>query len=255
MKTRVKRYACGAAILSALCLSATGACANDSNNTYGIGIEGFHDSFDGRFPDLSGSDYTEKTDEGSVTGYFVHNWRGFFAALDGRASYGTADFNSSLFGSASGMQQFEFELRARFGKTYSLWGGAISPYVGLGVLYHEDEAKGYYTNGGTDGEAGLYDRDVTQLYIPIGASFSFATDGGWSITPQAEGDVLFYGDADSRFTNTPILTDQGAFQAANFNTNTQNFGLGGRGDAWQEYGGLYGAVRAVYSLLVGERLR
>lgn len=244
MKVSVRHHTRGVAILAMLCLSAVNANAGGTS-TYGFGIEGFQDKFDGTMPQLANSDYEEKTTEGSITGYYGRTWTKFFAALDARASYGTAQFSSSNLGSVSGMPQFEFDIRGRIGKTYSLWGGAISPYTGLGIAYYEDQAKGYNTNLGF----GLYDHDITQFYLPVGASFNFTFNSGWSVTPQLEGDLMFYGNADSRFTNTPIPTDVGTFQVVSLNSNTQDFGYGARGEL------MFGKSMGSYTLQFGPFFR
>ena len=220
-------------LISLLTMNANNAQAEKGVTTYGVGIEGFHDTY--KEPDLN---LTDTTDYGSVTAYASRSWNRFFAALDARASYGKDDYTSPS-GTLSGVPQYEFELRGRFGKSFPLWGGTISPYIGLGARYFLDEGKGYVSSLG----AQAYDRRIMQFYIPVGTSFAFMSAGGWSIVPQAEADFMFSGTVDSRLTN---VIGGGFLDPA---YNHQNFGIGLRSEL------MFGKSLGSYNVQFGPFIR
>lgn len=204
-----------------------------SSNTYGVGVEGFHDLY--REPSLN---LTDRTNYGSVTGYYQRSSKQYFTAVDARASYGTDKYQSPS-GTLNGVPQWEFELRTRFGLTYPMWGGSLSPYIGLGARYFRDEGKGYLSSN----NAQAYDRRIFQFYVPIGASYAYTTESGWTISPQAELDVLAYGNVSTRLTN---LT---GVQFSDPATNTQHLGFGGRSEL------MFGKAMENYSFQVGPFIR
>ena len=186
MKASAIRFAFAAATV--MCLAGTDAVAG--NNQYDLGVEGFYDNYQEPVATVN-----SKATYGSVTGNFTHNWNAFFAALDGRASYGFDDYQSES-GTADRIPQWEFEGRIRGGVTLK---GGFSPYIGLGTRYYWDELKGVVTNLGALG----YDRRITQIYIPIGFSFDSKISDDLHITPNLEYDQLVWGQVSSRLGTIP----------------------------------------------------
>jgi hypothetical protein len=229
-----------------VCVASSSAFAG--GNSYSLGVEGFNDDY--KEQDLGN---TGKTDGGSVTGYFSHQiGQGAFLAFDARGSYGTEDFSSPT-GSVSGIPQWELELRGRVGKTFPIWDGEMSPYIGLGYRYTLTQGKSYTTGLGYED----YDRGTSQFYIPIGASYFQGIGGGWSIVPLVEADFMFYGNADSRLTNVnngaPVNSSCSpscnGFQFFNPASNDQHFGIGGRSEL------MFGKSLGDYSLQAGPFVR
>ena len=187
--------------------------AEPSANEFSLGVEGFHDRY--REPEI---DVTETTDYGSITGGWKHYWPmlnddKFLVGADVRFSTGTDSYKSSS-GTLSGSRQNELEGRLLTGFQYGHFlGGTLSPYIGFGVRYFVDNGKGEVTNLG----AHAYDRRITQEYIPIGLTYNYIGEGGWSITPTIEYDPLVYGNVNTRLQNIT------GFYNIN---NTQNAGSG-----------------------------
>lgn len=95
----------------------------------------------------------------------------------------------------------------------------ITPYIGIATRYWNDEIKA----------TGGYERQITQLYMPIGINVITHLKEGWSIGGSVEGDLLLGGKVKSK------LSDVGpTYEDVN---NTQNFGSGGgaRISAFLEY--------------------
>lgn len=224
-----------------VCSSLLPAASYAAKGTFGIGIEGFRDTY--KEPTL---DLKTETDFGSITGYYSQQMPRYFYAIDGRASYGTDDYESPS-GKLSGVPQWEFELRGRFGLNRPLWGGTLAPYTGLGMRYYRDEGKGYATDTG----ALAYDRRIFQAYIPIGATLSYVTEDGWHITPGIEGDLMFYGNVNSRLTNlgTVFVPGVGLGEFKDPAYNRQKFGYGGRAEL------MVGKSQGSYSWQVGPFIR
>jgi len=179
-------------------------------DTTSLGVEGFYDRYREPAPSVE-----EQAGYGSVTGNYTHDWGSTFGALDGRVSYGRDQY-SSPDGSDSGIPQWELDGRVRGGVTLAFASGTLSPYVGLGVRYFVDEGKDTVTSLGYVG----YDRRITQFYAPVGATYTYLTESGWTIAPNLELDPLLYGNVNTRFQN---------FGYYNIN-NTQNTGFGVRGE-------------------------
>lgn len=235
----IKKYLRTVLFLTSVGLSTTSYAG--STSSVGLGIEGFHDIY------KEGSLDLETTSEfGSITGYYSRQGGGTFLSLDARVSYGTNDYESPS-GKLSGVPQWEGELRGRFGLIKPLWGGTFSPYTGLGVRYFRDEGKGYFTDTGSV----AYDRRILQAYVPIGASLSYVTSDGWTITPQAEVDLAFYGNVDSRLTNAGIVSvpGYGLVQYLDPANNRQKFGAGFRSEL------MFGKAQQGYSWQVGPFVR
>jgi len=206
--------------LSALLLAQASFAAE--GNTYSVGAEGFYDNY--REPDATVNSHATY---GSVTGEYKHDFDGslgdsVFVGIDGRASYGKDHYSSIASGSGTGVVQLEFDGRVKTGIDYS---NGISPYVGLGLRYYEDEGK----NTVTTIDAAGYDRRITQLYLPVGASYTY-TGYGLKIVPNIEYDQLLYGNVNSRLQylgNSCYAINQ--LPCSNDN-NRQMSGYGVRGD-------------------------
>lgn len=227
-------FALGAAAV--VCLAQTGASAAENKNTWGIGVEGFRDVY--KEPDL---DVDVKTNYGAVDGYYQRKLsKKMFFAADGRVSYGTDDYSSPS-GQLSGVPQWEAELRLRVGTSFQFWGGEMSPYIGIGSRWFLDKGKGNFTNTGAE----AYDRRINQWYIPVGTSLSYETADGWSITPQAEADFMFYGLVDTRLTN---LVGTGV-QYLDPAYNDQHFGIGLRSEL------MFGKQMGNYTVQMGPFVR
>ena len=192
--------------LSALLLSHASFAAD--GNTYSIGAEGFYDSY--REPSATVDSHATY---GSLTGAYKHNFDGsIFVGVEGRASYGKDHYSSIASGSSTGIPQLEFEGRVKTGFDYS---NGISPYIGLGLRYYDDEGKNTTTDTGYLG----YDRRITQLYLPVGTSYTY-TGYGLKIVPNIEYDQLLYGNVNTRM---------GSYGYYNYD-NRQISGYGLRGD-------------------------
>ena len=158
--------------------------AHAGTSQFNVGVEGFYDKYR-----ESSLDVTTQSGYGSILAGYVYNLPYVFGAIDGRFSYGEANYKSPD-GHISGTPQYDGEVRVRGGLNI----GNFSPYVGVGGRFFLDKGTGTETNLGYGG----YDRHITQYYIPIGADWQFPlTNDGLTLTPNVEFDQLVYGKVKS----------------------------------------------------------
>lgn len=183
-----------------------------------LGYEGMYMYYDE--PDVMHESGILNGGFGSWTGYFTDynimlnaEFEGLAGSLryNGKYSDGTSlECNTDdyfLSGHATLGMGFEFD---RIG---------VTPYIGIGARYWNDDIK---TTGG-------YERQIKQLYLPIGVNLVTRLDDGWSIGGTLEGNLLLSGKVESKLSDIgPNYEDV---------KNTQEFasGGGGRISAFLEY--------------------
>jgi hypothetical protein len=189
----------------ALALSCICAIAPARADVTKIGVEGFTDNY--KEPSAQVDEHAKY---GSLTAQRIWQTGRPFTELDTRLSYGLDEYKSIDGVSTSKISQYEGEVRLTGGETFSVLHGALSPYAGLGVRGFIDQSGGSHTNLGFVG----YDRDIVQLYLPVGAYWGF-TSGSWNITPLLEYDQLLYGRVVSQMANiigyTPVNSQHTGF--------------------------------------------
>ena len=200
--------------LAALLLAASSAIAQDGASRLatrpGLEIGGqaaYYDYKEPNFAEIKGPRL------GFVGAWTAVSDRSVFFRIDGRASYGSLDYQGS--GSSSGVPDLILEARAVVGFDWALNSATLSPYAGLGYRYLYDDLTGYSSTG-----AAGYRRYSNYLYAPIGVTLRFDLSPEWVLAPTAEWDVFIQGKQKS------MLSD--ANPAAANPTNTQNHGSGYR---------------------------
>ncbi|WP_319780094.1 hypothetical protein [Maridesulfovibrio sp.] len=109
--------------------------------------------------------------------------------------------------------------RATIGMGFDYGRTGITPYLGLAARYWNDDIKA----------TGGYERQIKQVYMPIGVNLITRLDKGWSIGGTLEGDLLLGGNVKSKLSAVGSNYDDV--------NNTQEFasGGGGRISAFLEY--------------------
>jgi hypothetical protein len=137
-----------------------------------------------------------------------------FGRIEGRASYGSLDYEGS--GTSTGVPDWILEARALVGVDWLGSSAAFSPYLGLGYRYLFDDLRGYSSTGAVG-----YRRYSNYVYVPVGFTLRFRLGGGWILAPTLEADLFQRGKQVSKLSDTGIP----GFQDV---TNTQSTGLGRR---------------------------
>jgi len=137
---------------------------------------------------------------------------GYFVGGDFRYAFGTVNYQSNGTGSASGEPDWYLELKEVIGKDWYVGESVISPYIGLGYRYLNNDGRGLTSTGNSG-----YRRESNYLYLPLGFIHQTMFRGGSMISSTFEYDYLLTGRQKSR------LSDAGPFQDV---TNIQGRGFG-----------------------------
>jgi len=88
----------------------------------------------------------------------------------GYANYNNGPVKYSGSGTQSGIPQYYFDIKAAVGYDFDLQGIQLSPYIGIGYRFLDQQWGGTSTSTGALG----YDRQSTYYYLPIGIINRFA---------------------------------------------------------------------------------
>lgn len=150
-----------------------------------------------------------------VTGaYTYHN--GIMLKAEGRGAIGQVDYKNS--GTLDNIDDFTLEFRGLGGYDLDVFTATVvTPYIGLGYRYLNDDSKGKITSTGAAG----YERESNYLYTPIGIETLTELNNRWFFGVNLEYDYFWKGVQKSHLSDV----DRG------FNDleNDQNKGYGVRG--------------------------
>lgn len=142
----------------------------------------------------------------------------FMARLDGRFAYGQVDYTSTSTGKLDNINDFVFETSAALGYDFNVIENAlITPYIGLGYRYLNDDTGGRRT---TTNAAG-YERESHYFYLPIGIDVHGPLNEEWYANFNIEFDVFLQGRQKSHLGD--------AIAGLNTVNNDQENGYGVRG--------------------------
>ncbi len=148
-----------------------------------------------------------------------------FTRIDARYSYGRLTYDNA--GAQAHIPDHLFEARAVTGADFVPGGWvSISPYIGLGYRYVDDDARGYATD--STGASLGYRRYSQYVYVPVGVTLRLGA-GGFALAPNLEYDGFISGRQRNK------LTDMGAAQDQDFD---QRHGRGYRASLMIESGHL-----------------
>lgn len=138
---------------------------------------------------------------GAVLAYTYH--KNLMARLSLLLAYGKVDYQNS--GELDDIPDRMLEVRGLVGYDFFVSpNSVITPYIGLGYRYLNDDSSGMTT---TTGERG-YERESNYIYSPIGVDFTTLIEGGWTIGISAEVDFLWYGKQKTHMSDAnPALAD------------------------------------------------
>lgn len=198
--------------LAAFCSPATGSFAEEQGrHTWEVGPEISHIAYEE--PGIM----KEKGTMAGVAGvYTYHNM--VMIQGEGRMSSGRVDYSSSSTGAIDDIKDFIMELRGLGGYDIQVSGRSIiTPYMGLGYRYLNDNSAGRTSSTGHRG----YERESNYLYSPVGLAYITELNGGWFIGASGEYDIFWYGKQISHLSD--------AVSGMNDVENRQHSGYGLRG--------------------------
>lgn len=140
----------------------------------------------------------------------------FMLKADGSFSYGQVDYKNS--GTLDNIDDYILEFRGVCGYDFPILKASIlTPYVGIGYRYLNDDMSGMTTSTGALG----YERESNYLYSPIGVTIFTPLRNGWSFGATVEYDIFWRGKQISHLSDAvPGLNDP---------ENRQKKGYGARG--------------------------
>lgn len=236
---RKKRLAFVLAVGFVLCMSHTGEAKPD------IGQELFHldrERFQFDFgTEVSRIRYAEPNlmkNKGYMYGVFgavtyrtagqegITSWRDLFSGrsplslfrLEGKFSYGIVDYESEGTGTLDDIPDYMLEFRGLTGfDVFPVAALRLTPYIGLGYRYLNDDSGGKTTTTGHFG----YERESNYFYLPVGLETFVKGKAGWGFGMTVEYDVFLDGEQKSHLGD--------AVTGLNTLKNDQNSGYGLRG--------------------------
>lgn len=149
-----------------------------------------------------------------IAGSYTYR-KNFMLKADGRFSYGWVDYRNS--GAMDNIDDYMLEFRGLGGYGFSvLKASALTPYMGIGYRYLNDDMSGRTTSTGAWG----YEREISYIYSPIGIEMITSLKNGKSIGATLEYDYFWDGTVKSHLSDVPGYYDI---------ENDQNKGYGFRG--------------------------
>lgn len=144
------------------------------------------------------SGYTYRTHEnakvGSLSEMFSNGNNINVFEVDARVGFGNVDYESVSTGSVDNIDDFIFELRGIAGYDFPVAEDSrITPYIGLGYRYLNDDSAGKTTSTGASG----YERESNYFYIPIGVEAATELENDWSLSVSVEYDFFVTGKQES----------------------------------------------------------
>lgn len=189
-------------------VTVNGFAASEKTNIWEAGTEISHITYDE--PDVM----EEKGTMYGLVGSYTYR-DSMLLKTELRGSWGEVDYSNS--GTMNDIDNYMLEFRTLGGYDFSAFETAvISPYIGLGYRYLNDDAKGTTSTGALG-----YERESNYYYSPIGIMADIELSDEWFLGLTAEYDYFWKGIQKSHLSDAN----------PNFNDveNDQNEGYGCRG--------------------------
>jgi len=138
--------------------------------------------------------------------------------FDGKLSFGKMDYESEGTGTMDGVQDYMLEFRGLAGYDIPVFQSSrITPYLGFGFRYLNDDSGGKTTTTGHFG----YEREANYFYLPVGVETRTDFQNSWMLETVFEYDVFLGGKQKSHLGD--------AVAGLSTIENDQNAGFGLRG--------------------------
>ena len=115
--------------------------------------------------------------------------------VEGKTAWGWLDYTSPISGSMKDISDWLLEVRGLAGYDFSVKTFTITPYLGVGYRYLNDDSSGKYSSLGALG----YERESNYIYSPVGLEITTDLKNNWLIGATAEYDIFWRGIQKSHF--------------------------------------------------------
>ncbi|MFP3984283.1 MAG: outer membrane beta-barrel protein [Desulfurivibrionaceae bacterium] len=154
-------------------------------------------------PEISHIEYKEPgvmEEEGIMYGigaaYTLRSPDDYMLQVEGKFSYGQVDYENS--GTMDDIDDYMFEIRGLLGYDFRILDKTmITPYVGVGYRYLNDDMSGMTSSTGASG----YERESNYYYSPVGIKTLSYIGNGWLWGITAEFDYFWKGKQKSHFSD------------------------------------------------------
>ncbi len=137
---------------------------------------------------------------GLVGSYTYHNK--LMLKGEGKGSLGKVDYSNS--GEINNITDYMLEFRGLGGYDFPIFKGSmITPYIGIGYRYLNDDMSGKISSTGAFG----YERESNYIYSPIGIDFITPLGNSWSMGVRGEYDLFWWGKQKSHLGYVPGYYD------------------------------------------------
>ncbi len=188
-----------------------GSLQKQKRNTWESGVEISHIKYE-----EPGVNMKEQGIMWGLGGSFTHrdNW---MLKAEGNFSFGLVDYSSPS-GKMDSIHDYMLEVRGLAGYDFPMLKATVlTPYIGFGYRYLNDDTSGMTTSTGSSG----YERESNYYYSPIGVETVTELENGWSLGATIEYDYFWKGIQKSHLSDIDSgLSDQ---------KNDQKSGYGLRG--------------------------
>ncbi len=124
-----------------------------------------------------------------ITGSFTYH-DSLMVKAEGRFSFGSLYYTAPESGTLENVPDYIWEFRGLSGYDFPLQTGSIlTPYIGIGYRYLNDNSAGKITSRGASG----YERESNYYYSPVGVMFDTKEAAGWSTATTVEYDIFWWG--------------------------------------------------------------
>ena len=135
-----------------------------------------------------------------LAGFYAYR-SGVVFKTDGRLSFGQLDYSSDVSGSMDNIDDLIVEARETAGFAMSISDTVlITPYIGLGYRYLNDDSSEMVTSTGARG----YERESNYFYSPIGIECLRGYSDGWSYGFTVEYDYFIKGVQKSHLSDANL---------------------------------------------------
>jgi len=124
----------------------------------------------------------------------------YMLSLEARANAGKVDYTSNSSGAIDNIDDYMLEFRGIGGYDfYASENSVITPYLGFGYRYLNDDMGGKISTTGAHG----YEREITYFYIPLGIDVYNEFHDDWAVKLRLEYDAFIEGDVKSHLGSVP----------------------------------------------------
>ncbi|HDZ76536.1 MAG TPA: hypothetical protein ENH41_00420 [Candidatus Omnitrophica bacterium] len=135
-----------------------------------------------------------------ISGIYAYN-NNFMFKAESKISWGAQDYSSTSTGSVDNIDNLMFEVRGLVGRSFDAFSQtSITPYIGFGYRYLNDDSSGMTTSTGHVG----YERESNYYYSPIGIETLTELDNGWLLGFMVEYDIFWKGKQKSHLSDANL---------------------------------------------------